>query len=691
VDRILTLPKLRGAGETENGIEFGESNSLIFKVSCVPVMAESPKGNGVLVGFENVTELESSKRAAKSANQAKSNFTANISHEKRTLKNAILGFTDWLRRGLASDPAEEQEYHSTIYSSGKHLRELINDVLDLSKIEADKMEISLGQFSPFSIIHDVENILRVRAEDKGIRLVTEYKNNFPELIYTDDVRLRQVVTNLVGNAIKFTSEGEVRIEAQMVLVDEIPMLRVSVIDSGIGMTEEQCRQIFDPFTPADSGVTRKFGGASLGLAICKKIVEALQGQIRVESELGQGSRFTFDVQVGEIFDVKWLNQEAYFESLKRQRSTHCNSITQLPPGRVLVVDDGLANRRLIRVILERAGCEVLEAVNGQEAVEIASAQQFDMVFMDMQMPILDGYKATVKLIENGLEAPVIALTANEIKGDQEKWQAAGCRGFIAKPVNIDILLATAAELLSSIPMGESKLEQAMERPWDQIEFRALFLEFMIPIQDCWENGDWEGLASSTSKLEQELVSFQKDLLAKVTGELNLICQGLMVCDPAEIVLTDVNNKMDDFLREAMAALISSKELSRARPEMPTLVVSEPVHRETASSEFELGPIVSELPADDVEFVEIIVEFSNTLNQKLKEMDQLLQDSDFEGLSRLAHWLKGAGGTCGYREFYEPAADLEKFARDQQSIEAENALCQLHQLKGRIQLPEIASH
>ena len=187
----------------------GKPEIATFQVNCSPVLAESSSGNGVLVCFEDVTELQRSKKAAESANQAKSDFLANMSHEIRTPMNAILGFTDWLQRGLADDRDQELEYLSTIHSSGTHLLELINDVLDLSKIEAGKMEMVLEDFSPFRIVQDVERVLQVRAESKGIELQSFFKGSLPEMVKTDYVRLRQVLTNLVGNAIKFTEQGGV--------------------------------------------------------------------------------------------------------------------------------------------------------------------------------------------------------------------------------------------------------------------------------------------------------------------------------------------------------------------------------------------------------------------------------------------------------------------------------------------------
>ncbi|QEG21798.1 hybrid sensor histidine kinase/response regulator [Mariniblastus fucicola] len=419
-----------------------------FQVNCSPVVAESSAGNGALICFEDVTELQRSKKAAESANQAKSDFLANMSHEIRTPMNAILGFTDWLQRGLADDRDQELEYLSTIHSSGTHLLELINDVLDLSKIEAGKMEIVLEDYSPFRVIQDVERVLHMRANGKGIELKSFFKGTFPETISTDYVRLRQVLTNLVGNAIKFTEKGGVSVVAEMVerVVDGelVEKLRVEVRDTGIGMSKEQAAKIFMPFVQADSGITRQFGGTGLGLSICKRIVGSLGGRITVDSEPGTGSMFAFEINVGDVSDSKRIDV-AKFNSESTFSRKMMPGEFKLPPGKVLVVDDGKPNRQLIRLILTKAGCSVDEAENGQVGMEMALANDYAVVLMDIQMPVLDGYEATSKLLQQGYDRPIIALTANAMREDEEECERVGFSSFVAKPVDIDLLIETLAK------------------------------------------------------------------------------------------------------------------------------------------------------------------------------------------------------------------------------------------------------
>ena len=437
-DEVIRIPG-QGTDDQDEGVT--------FKVNCAPVQSQSATGNGVLVSFENVTELERSKSEAEDANKAKSEFLANMSHEIRTPMNAILGFTDWLQRGMATSAEEQQEYLSTIHASGTHLLSLINDILDLSKIEAGKLEIDKIEASPHALVHEVANILKVRAKDKGIKLETEFENPHPAMVNTDDVRLRQVITNLVGNAIKFTEEGGVTIRSKFIEGNQgEDRLRMTIVDTGIGMTDGQVKKIFDPFVQADASVTRKFGGTGLGLSISKRIVEALGGEINVTSETGKGTEISFEIVVGDTSAQPRLSDEQYLEGLKAQPAKEAlTQVEALAGGKILVVDDGKANRQLIKLILDKAGCVVTEAENGEIGRDLALASKFDVILMDMQMPVMDGYQASTSLRESGYEGPIVALTANAMAGDREKCMAAGCSGFLAKPVNIDELIVLVSQ------------------------------------------------------------------------------------------------------------------------------------------------------------------------------------------------------------------------------------------------------
>jgi len=414
------------------------------------------QADAIVNSAEIISELEDTKESlyqahlvAEAATKAKSTFLANMSHEIRTPLNGILGFTELLRNGAAkNDPAMQREFIDTIHSSGNHLLKLINDILDISKVEAGQMTFERIDTSPSRIVSDAASMLRVRAQEKGLGLNIEYDGKIPRTIHTDPARLRQVLMNLVGNSIKFTEQGEVRVLAKMIEQDGRPMMVFKVQDSGIGISEENIQAIFKPFKQADSSITRRFGGTGLGLSISRQLVEALGGTIQVTSAEGKGSTFEFTVDPGPI-DYENLIEgkdlaEAVFQNPSLNNTTP--GIKKIS-GSVLLVDDGETNRRFVSLVLQQTGIEITEAGNGQQAVQLATSEPFDLILMDMQMPIMDGYTATRLLREKGITIPIIALTANAIVGDKKECLEAGCTDYLSKPIKHDLLLQTVAETL----------------------------------------------------------------------------------------------------------------------------------------------------------------------------------------------------------------------------------------------------
>jgi PAS domain S-box-containing protein len=408
---------------------------------------------------EYTTELESTNKAleeakylAEGANRAKSVFLANMSHEIRTPMTAILGFADiMLEENIGRATREHVE---VIKRNGKHLLGLINNILDLSKVEVGKMEIEPARCSPRELVAEVVQLMQVRAAAKQLKLTADLTGPLPETVLTDALRLRQVLVNLVGNAIKFTDRGEVRIAARLVTDVGPSLLRFDVIDTGIGMTEDQVSELFQPFTQVDSSSTRKFGGTGLGLCISKRLAEALGGTIEVRSEPGKGSTFSVVVDPGPLAGIRMLrdNQEP-----ADQRSP---SAAPLPAGkiilhgRILVAEDGLDNMQLISRVLTLAGAEVVAVENGRLAVESALAarvagQSFDVILMDMQMPVMDGYDATRQLRDEGYTGAIIALTAHSMAEDRQKCLDAGCDDYATKPIDRQQLLGTVARWASA--------------------------------------------------------------------------------------------------------------------------------------------------------------------------------------------------------------------------------------------------
>ncbi len=408
-----------------------------------------------------VEDLVIAHQEAEKASHIKSAFLANMSHEIRTPMTAILGFAEIMRQNN-HDP-ETMRHLDTIKKNGEYLLELINDILDVSKIEADKLDVEAIQCSLIELIDDVKTLMEIRALDKGLDLSIIIDGKVPSEIQSDPIRLRQILINLLSNAIKFTKQGSVQLVVRVIDIDsEDPDLQFNVIDTGIGMTEEQLARLFQPFVQADSSTTRKYGGTGLGLTICKRLTNILGGEIYVKSEYGTGTIFTVTVKMGNIYDIEFVDQQA-FKSEVNDSLMNINKKTDFEMNyNILLAEDGLDNQKLIHFLLTKAGGKVTLADNGISAVDLAlealeKRQPFDIILMDMQMPELDGYAATNQLRSKGYHHPIIALTAHTMSGAREECLAAGCNSYATKPINRSQFFATIHECVT-------KFRQNIETP-----------------------------------------------------------------------------------------------------------------------------------------------------------------------------------------------------------------------------------
>ena len=394
--------------------------------------------------------LEVEKGRAEAATIAKTNFLTNMSHEIRTPLTAILGFTEQL---LETYDATAPEALITIRRNGDHLLAIINDILDVSKIEEGRVEIERVRFSPIELVESVVLLMAVRSDAKGLELGSQYESEIPASIEGDPRAVKQILVNLVGNAIKFTERGYVKVRVRLVPGDE-PRIHFAVADTGIGIPEGDRERLFRPFEQADNTTARKYGGTGLGLAISKHLVELLGGSIDVRSEPERGSTFTVEVPTGSLEGVEMVcdpSGRRVLQSSAHELETAASS--RLPHAcRILVVEDSPDTQRLIHHTLHRAGAEVELAENGQIALELVLSaihedNPFDLILMDMQMPVMDGYEATRRLREEGCTSPIIALTAHAMSGDRDRCLEAGCNDFLTKPIDREQLAATLSTYL----------------------------------------------------------------------------------------------------------------------------------------------------------------------------------------------------------------------------------------------------
>ncbi len=383
---------------------------------------------------ERTRELMFTKMQANSATEAKSQFLTNMSHEIRTPLSAISGFSELLL-GRDLTALERIDAVKTVHRNSVHLSNLVTEILDLSKIEAGELNLEIVSFEPGEILEYVMSVLNFKAIEKNLYIKVSIDPDVPRFIRTDPTRLRQVLTNIVGNAVKFTEQGSVDVNVSASQSEVTPgnsRIHFRVRDTGIGISPDKRESLFDPFSQSDNSMTRKFGGTGLGLALSKKLARALGGDVTlVESSEGAGSEFLITIDGGPACDNSRLSTSEPFE---RSKKTLDAGICSFHGIRILAVDDSPDNRDLIRAILKPSGATVSVAADGLEAVDLAMAEEFDIVLMDVQMPRLDGHAATRRLRERGYRKPIIALTAHALREDRNRAFAAGFDDHLTKPI-----------------------------------------------------------------------------------------------------------------------------------------------------------------------------------------------------------------------------------------------------------------
>ena len=468
--------------------------------------------------------LKQASQEALEATRTKSAFLANMSHEIRTPLTGIIGFSEILMdRSLPLN--ERRDLLKTIIYSGRHLLKVINDILDISKIEANKLEFEAIRFSPFELLADVEHIVGSQIRDKGLVFKLEYRFPLPNAIVGDPLRIKQVLLNLCSNANKFTESGRISIRVSCDRMQQLMYFEVA--DTGIGMNSEQAQKVFDSFQQADSSISRKYGGTGIGLSLSKQFAEHMGGTITVDSLVGVGSRFNFSVQTGDLAEADWIDSVSDIQIKEAEHETP--AVLHKVSGDVLVAEDNENNQRLIKLLLQKMGAQVTFADNGQEAVKKARQNDYQLVLMDMQMPVLGGIDAVRDLRHKGYDKPIVMLTANAMQQDKDNCIAAGCNDFLTKPIDRVALSGILAKYLQVVSDDNVDHEPIIS---DMIDIEPAIVEIvydfiaklpahMTNLQDLMADRNWDRFEFVIHQLKGLGASMGYSMISEIAEEIEI--------------------------------------------------------------------------------------------------------------------------------------------------------------------------
>ncbi|RBP29746.1 PAS domain S-box-containing protein [Marinobacter pelagius] len=589
------------------------------------------------------------KELARNSAEAKSQFLANMSHEIRTPLAAIIGYGETL---LDPDLTETEKKSSaeTVVRSGRHLLDLVNDILDHSKIDANKLDVDVIPVNLPELLDEIRAFFTPRAREKGLdfSIICEYP--LPEQIRTDPTRFRQIIINLCGNALKFTEKGSISLSIRC--DRETEMLMARVVDTGIGMKPEQLRRLFDPFAQGSAAISRQYGGTGLGLSISRRLAELLGGDITVASTYGEGSEFELAIRTGPLDQVHFLRDGS--ELSQRRRAIPMVAAPRLT-GRILCAEDNEVNRRLVSLLVSRTGADLVHVVNGAEALEQAIREPFDLILMDIQMPVMNGRDATAALREAGMNTPVIALTANVMAEDIADYRRAGCNEHLAKPIDKQCFYEVLARYLvvrqDVVPNRRSNYQGRVLVAEDNEENRQLVERMLrrLGLEVITVSGGDRAVRTALSETVH-LVLMDRHMPGLDGVAATRLLRQAGFRHPI-IAFTAGDQQETDALLEAGCDGVLNKPIDQSRLE--TILGRYLASRGREAQKHD----------EDREIAALVARFLEGLAQRKRVMDDALANRQSDTLRTEAHQIKGTAGAMGYPAMTRQAGILEAILKE----------------------------
>ena len=515
---VMFITGLRDVGHEQKGLSLGALDYI--RKPFNPAIVKARVETHLKLARQN-NDLKELSQQLQKADAAKSQFLATMSHEIRTPLTSIIGYAEALKVGAIPVDETGRAVNSICYN-GEHLLELVNDILDISKIEANQLTLEELDVTFPRWLQNIEDIIGQRAEAKGLAFKKKLNLPLPEKVCTDPTRLQQILLNLLNNAIKFTANGELLLDVS----SHEEQLVFNVIDTGIGISEEQKATIFDVFTQAESATTRKYGGTGLGLNISRHLANNLGGDISVESELGKGAEFTATVQLKQPSNNQWLTTEEEWQlhAVKAQVSFE----TPYLYGKILVAEDQLEIQKLIKMLLEMTGIDVVTVNDGKKLVDECLKQHFDLILSDIQMPGYNGIDAIKQLKTKGISTPVIALTANAMAHQREDYMKAGFTDYISKPFSRESFIQTIAKHLLNAEDEDLAQEKQLEQEIKAIgqAFLASVPEHVNKARAYFESHDWVQLAEVSHTVKGAALTFGYNKIGYLATDIEKLARQL---------------------------------------------------------------------------------------------------------------------------------------------------------------------